>query len=80
MQQANTSSATVNAAALSPQALLIYKHLKASGSISNVEAQAIYRCRALPRRISDIEQKLGVRITREMKSDVTGQRYVRYYL
>ena len=71
---------TQSTAPLSPQASQIYQHLKVQGSISNVEAQAVYRCRALPRRISDIEQLLGVRISRRWNRDMTGQRYVRYYL
>jgi hypothetical protein len=66
------------AAALSPATKQIWDHLKKVGSISNVEAQAIYRCRALPRRIKDIEESLGVTIHRARKQDATGQRYTRY--
>lgn len=65
---------------MGPQAWSIYKHLQEAGSISNVEAQAVYRCRALPRRIADIEAALAITIRREHKRDATGQRYVRYFL
>ena len=57
----------------------ILTHLLLRGSITNVEAQAVYRVRALPRRISDLEER-GVSIERHTKSDPTGQRYVRYTL
>lgn len=65
---------------MTPQAWDIYKHLQEAGSISNVEAQAVYRCRALPRRIADIEVSMGIEIARTWKKDATGQRYVRYSL
>lgn len=57
----------------------IKRHLELEGSISNVEAQSMYKVRALPRRISDLEAD-GVKIERVRKTDVTGQRYVRYVL
>lgn len=60
------------------QVQLIEKHLRDVGSISNIEAQALYRVRALPRRISDLEEA-GFAIRRERKLDNTGQRYVRYF-
>lgn len=62
-----------------PMSELILTHLKHSGSISNVEAQALYRCRALPRRIADLKES-GHRIVSVMKRDETGQRYARYML
>jgi hypothetical protein len=71
-------TALPNAKTLSPSTQKIWDHLQKVGSISNVEAQAIYRCRALPRRIKDIEEQLGVSISRVMKQDATGQRYTRY--
>jgi hypothetical protein len=46
-------------------------------SISNIEAQALFKIRALPRRISDLEAR-GHRFERERRVDTTGQRYVRY--
>jgi hypothetical protein len=62
-----------------PMIDLIANHLIQQGSITNVEAQAIYRCRALPRRIADLKD-LGFPITSVMKTDQTGQRYARYSL
>jgi hypothetical protein len=64
---------------LAPQTKQILKHLQTVGSISNVEAQALYRCRALPRRIADIKAA-GYEVVRTLKVDATGQRYARYAL
>jgi hypothetical protein len=58
---------------------LIFTHLLTKGSITNVEAQALYRCRALPRRIADLKED-GVPIISVLKKDATGQRYARYEL
>jgi hypothetical protein len=58
---------------------LIFTHLLTKGSITNVEAQALYRCRALPRRIADLKEA-GVPIISVLKKDATGQRYARYEL
>lgn len=71
---------------LAPQTTTILRHLEKVGSISNVEAQALYKCRALPKRISEIDRAIALDmndmryIARETKKDATGQRYVRYYL
>ena len=58
---------------------MILNHLIREGSISSVEAQALYRCRSLSRRITDLKQD-GYSITSVLKKDVTGQRYARYEL
>lgn len=58
---------------------MILKHLEDRGSITNVEAQALYRCRALPRRIADLKE-IGFPIKSMIKKDATGQRYARYFL
>lgn len=58
---------------------LILLHLLEKGSISNVEAQALYRCRSLSRRICDLKSE-GWPIKSELKHDTTGQRYARYSL
>lgn len=63
---------------LSPQCRQILRHLQEKGSISNMEAQAIYRIRALPRRIADLREA-GYRTVKKFRKDPTGQRYVRYY-
>lgn len=60
-----------------PMKTLILDHLLEGNSISNVEAQALWRCRALPKRINEIA-KDGYPILRERRSDSTGQSYVRY--
>ena len=58
---------------------MLKNHFNKAGSITNVEAQSIYKIRALPRRISDLEAE-GMKFKRERKTDLTGQRYVRYVL
>jgi hypothetical protein len=58
---------------------MLKNHFTKAGSITNVEAQSIYKIRALPRRISDLEAE-GMKFKRERKTDLTGQRYVRYVL
>ena len=57
---------------------LLRDHFKKRDSISGLEAQALYRIRALPRRIKDLEEQDHADFAREPKTDPTGQRYVRY--
>jgi hypothetical protein len=57
---------------------MIAQHLLREKSISNVEAQNLYRCRALPKRISEL-RAAGMDIRPIWKKDITGQRYVRYF-
>lgn len=57
---------------------LLKEHLTRGRSISNVEAQALWRCRALPKRISELRAS-GMNVIAEWHSDTTGQKYVRYY-
>lgn len=64
---------------LSPQCGVLLNHLKRAGSITGVEAAAVYRMRALPRRIADLKSA-GVSIRKVQTKDLTGQRYVRYFL
>ena len=59
------------------QTALLLDHFRVRNSISNMEAQALFRIRALPRRISDLEA-VGHRFLRDRRTDSTGQRYVRY--
>ncbi len=58
---------------------LLIRHFEHQPSISNVEAQAVYRIRALPRRIADLKEK-GWEFDSAWKVDLTGQRYKRYFL
>ncbi len=60
-----------------PMKTLILDHLLDGRSITNVEAQALWRCRALPKRINEIAND-GYPIIRERRTDSTGQSYVRY--
>jgi hypothetical protein len=62
-----------------PMSAMILRHLEDKGSITSVEAQALYRCRSLSRRITDIKS-WGFPVSSVLKSDATGQRYARYYL
>lgn len=62
-----------------PQTLKIARHLDETGTITGVEAAAIYKCRSLPRRIKDIRDS-GIKVGSEIKHDLTGQRYTRYTL
>lgn len=64
---------------LPPMTQRILNHLVAVGTITNVEAQALYKCRALPRRIADI-RAAGHEIVSVMRKDQTGQRYARYFM
>lgn len=57
---------------------LLRTHLKSGRTITNVEAQAMWRCRALPKRISELRAE-GMNILSERNRDSTGQTYVRYY-
>jgi hypothetical protein len=62
-----------------PMIDLILDHLTDLGSITNLESQARYRCRALPTRIFELKA-LGYDIESVMRQDDAGQRYVRYFL
>ncbi len=64
---------------LSPQCATVLSHLKATGSITPVEAQVVYRIRSLPRRIKDLKA-YGYNIVCDLHQDMTGQRYGRYRL
>ena len=64
---------------LTPQAERVLRHLEIEGSISGVEAASIHKVRHLPRRIADLKEA-GYPIRKEMRKDVIGQRYARYFL
>lgn len=63
---------------LSPQSRIVLNHLRAVGSITNVEANAVHGIRSVSRRITELRDKGGFEIDKEFKKDFTGQRYVRY--
>lgn len=63
----------------SNQETLTLNHLKNVGSISGIEAEALYKIRHLPKRISNLKEQ-GWKITSSRMKDATGQRYVRYHL
>ncbi len=62
-----------------PMTKAVLDLMRRKGAITQMEAQGVLRCRALPRRIADLKD-LGHKIVREMKVDPTGQRYARYHL
>lgn len=64
----------------SPITNTLLNHLKKAGSITQVEAQAMYRIRHLPSQIKALKFE-GYDIESEWKSDpINKQRYVRYHL
>jgi hypothetical protein len=64
---------------MKPQTAIIFHHLKTRGSITGVEAAAVYRARSLSKRISEIKEA-GHNVVRVLHKDATGQRYAKYYL
>ena len=64
---------------LTPSARAIAAHLVREGSISGVEASAMYKTRQLPGRISELRH-YGYDIASNFDADCLGQRYVRYHL
>lgn len=57
----------------------IKEHLLRKGSITNVEAQALFKSRSITKRIHELREQ-GFDIYSEWNTDTTGQRYVRYWL
>ena len=60
------------------QLAMLLDHFRVRPNISDLEARAMLKIRALPRRISDLEE-LGYNFERSTRRDTTGQRYVRYF-
>ncbi len=57
----------------------VLNHIIMKGSISQLEADEMYRVKRLTSRVHELK-KLGVNIVGEMRKDNTGKRYVRYYI
>ncbi len=56
---------------------MLRNHFAQTPSITGVEAAAVYKIRALPRRISDLEAQ-GWVFDRAWRTDTAGQRYKKY--
>lgn len=66
---------------LSPtnQCKAVLNHIIMKGSLSQLEADELYRVKRLTSRITELKQ-LGVAIIAEMRVDNTGKRYARYFI
>lgn len=62
---------------VTPQLRTVAKHFKNHGTITNVEAHAVYGIRSISSRVAELG-KLGLTIKKEQRKDATGQRYTRY--
>lgn len=63
-----------------PQTHQVLRHLIAAGSITNVEAHAVLKCRSVSKRISELVNIHGIEVAKLHRRDSTGQRFVRYVL
>ena len=63
-----------------PQTHQVLCHLIAAGSITNVEAHAVLKCRSVSKRISELVNTHGIDVAKLHRRDSTGQRFVRYVL
>ncbi|MGL5935052.1 MAG: helix-turn-helix domain-containing protein [Cetobacterium sp.] len=57
----------------------VLNHIIMKGSISPLEADAIYRVKRLTSRVHDLK-KMGVALVAELRKDITGKKYARYYI
>lgn len=57
----------------------VLNHIIMKGSISQLEADELYRVKRLTSRVTELK-KLGVSIVAEMRRDNTGKRYARYFI
>jgi hypothetical protein len=66
---------------LSPtnQLKVVLNHIIMKGSISQLEADELYRVKRLTSRITELKG-LGVAVVAEMRRDNTGKRYARYFI
>jgi len=58
---------------------MLIHHFANRDSISPMEAHNIYKIRSLPRRILDLKER-GFTFRSEWHTDLTGQRYKRYFI
>ena len=63
-----------------PQTHQVLCHLITAGSITNVEAHAVLKCRSVSKRISELVNTYGIDVAKLRRRDSTGQRFVRYVL
>ena len=63
-----------------PQTHQVLCHLITDGSITNVEAHAVLKCRSVSKRISELVNTYGIDVAKLYRRDSTGQRFVRYVL
>ena len=63
-----------------PQTHQVLCHLITAGSITNVEAHAVLKCRSVSKRISELANTYGIDVAKLYRRDSTGQRFVRYVL
>ena len=63
-----------------PQTHQVLCHLITDGSITNVEAHAVLKCRSVSKRISELVNTHGIDVAKLHRRDSTGQRFVRYVL
>ena len=61
-----------------PQTHQVLCHLITAGSITNVEAHAVLKCRSVSKRISELVNTYGIDVAKLHRRDSTGQRFVRY--
>ncbi|MDE3021870.1 MAG: hypothetical protein KGI54_08425 [Pseudomonadota bacterium] len=53
------------------------EHMQEVGEISQIEAASLYKVRSLTKQMSNL-RKEGMSLLSQWKTDITGQRYVRY--
>ena len=63
-----------------PQTHQVLRHLITAGSITNVEAHVVLKCRSVSKRISELVNTYGIDVAKLHRRDSTGQRFVRYAL
>jgi hypothetical protein len=64
---------------MATQINMLMHHFDNVDSISPMEAHTVYKIRSLPRRIMDLKER-GYEFRSEWNTDLSGQRYKRYYL